>query len=79
MTSWLMVTGLPVVLWPATVTVNGKTYAASVLADGTWNAAIPAADVSALPAGTVTVTVAGQSTTGNPVTISHDVTVDLAA
>ncbi|WP_456319282.1 Ig-like domain-containing protein [Enterobacter ludwigii] len=62
-----------------TVTVNGKTYAASVLADGTWNAAIPAADVSALPAGTVTVTVAGQSTTGNPVTISHDVTVDLAA
>ena len=62
-----------------TVTVNGKTYAASVLADGTWNAANPAADVSALPAGTVTVTVAGQSTTGNPVTISHDVTVDLAA
>ncbi|WP_434058124.1 Ig-like domain-containing protein [Enterobacter ludwigii] len=62
-----------------TVTVNGKTYAASVLADGTWNAAIPATDVSALQAGTVTVTVAGQSTTGNPVTISHDVTVDLAA
>ncbi|WP_422698305.1 Ig-like domain-containing protein [Enterobacter ludwigii] len=62
-----------------TVTVNGKTYAASVLADGTWNAAIPATDVSALPAGTVTVTVAGQSTTGNLVTISHDVTVDLAA
>ncbi|WP_424980800.1 Ig-like domain-containing protein [Enterobacter ludwigii] len=62
-----------------TVTVNGKTYAASVLADGTWNAAIPATDVSALPAGTVSVTVAGQSTTGNPVTISHDVTVDLAA
>uniref|UniRef100_UPI00389B1B03 Ig-like domain-containing protein n=1 Tax=Enterobacter ludwigii TaxID=299767 RepID=UPI00389B1B03 len=62
-----------------TITVNGKTYAASVLADGTWNAAIPAADVSALPAGTVSVTVAGQSTTGNPVTISHDVTVDLAA
>ncbi|WP_423244682.1 Ig-like domain-containing protein [Enterobacter ludwigii] len=62
-----------------TVTVNGKTYAASVLADGTWNAAIPATDVSALPAGTVSVTVAGQSTTGNPATISHDVTVDLAA
>ncbi|MCO6040069.1 Ig-like domain-containing protein, partial [Enterobacter hormaechei] len=28
-----------------TVTVNGKTYAASVLADGSWTAAIPAADV----------------------------------
>ncbi|MEB6576264.1 Ig-like domain-containing protein [Enterobacter quasiroggenkampii] len=62
-----------------TVTVNGKTYAASVLADGSWSAAIPAADVAAFAAGTVTVTVAGQSTAGNPVTISHDVTVDLAA
>ncbi|QBC02772.1 Ig-like domain-containing protein [Enterobacter cloacae] len=61
------------------VTVNGKTYAASVLADGSWSAAIPAADVGALAAGTVTVTVAGQSAAGNPVTISHDVTVDLAA
>ncbi|MEP9081139.1 Ig-like domain-containing protein [Enterobacter hormaechei] len=62
-----------------TVTVHGKTYAASVLADGSWNAAIPAADVAAFAAGTVTVTVAGQSAAGNPVTISHDVTVDLAA
>ncbi|HCR1869393.1 TPA: Ig-like domain-containing protein [Enterobacter hormaechei subsp. xiangfangensis] len=62
-----------------TVTVNGKTYAASVLADGSWTAAIPAADVGALAAGTMTVTVAGQSTAGNPVSISHDVTVDLAA
>ncbi|WP_395312816.1 Ig-like domain-containing protein [Enterobacter sp. ECC-219] len=61
-----------------TVTVNGKTYAASVLADGSWSAAIPAADVGALAAGTVTVTVAGQSAAGNPVTISHDVTVDLS-
>lgn len=62
-----------------TVTVNGKTYAASVLADGSWNAAIPATDVAAFAAGTVTVTVAGQSAAGNPVTISHDVTVDLAS
>ncbi|HCM9436920.1 TPA: Ig-like domain-containing protein [Enterobacter hormaechei subsp. xiangfangensis] len=62
-----------------TVTVNGKTYAASVLADGSWTAAIPAVDVGALAAGTMTVTVAGQSTAGNPVSISHDVTVDLAA
>ncbi len=61
-----------------TVTVNGKTYAATVLADGTWSAAIPSADVSALAAGTVTVTVEGQSNAGNPVTINHDVTVDLA-
>ena len=62
-----------------TVTVNGKTYPATVLADGTWSAAIPAADVGALAAGTVTVTVEGQSSAGNPVSISHDVTVDLAS
>jgi len=62
-----------------TVTVNGKTYPATVLADGSWSAAVPSADVGALAAGSVTITVAGQSTAGNPVTISHDVTVDLAA
>ncbi|WP_324724230.1 Ig-like domain-containing protein [Lelliottia sp. JS-SCA-14] len=61
-----------------TVTVNGKTYPATVLADGTWSAAVPATDVSALAAGSVTVTVEGQSTAGNPVAISHDVIVDLA-
>ncbi|MED5728734.1 Ig-like domain-containing protein, partial [Enterobacter hormaechei] len=44
----------------------------------TWSAAIPSADVSALAAGTVTVNVEGQSSAGNPVTINHDVTVDLA-
>ncbi len=78
----LIVTGSSDGLIPGTaltVTINGKTYATSVLADGTWSAAIPAADVGALAAGTVTVTVEGQSTAGNPVTISHDVTVDLAA
>ncbi len=61
-----------------TVTVNGKTYAATVLADGTWTAAVPAADVGALSEGTVTVTVEGQSAAGNPVSISHDVKIDLA-
>ncbi|MGG5839969.1 Ig-like domain-containing protein, partial [Huaxiibacter chinensis] len=61
-----------------TVTVNGKDYAATVRADGTWRAAVPKEDVSAWPAGTVNVTVSGDSTAGNPVTISHDVTVDLA-
>ncbi|KPR46410.1 Ig-like domain-containing protein, partial [Citrobacter freundii] len=61
-----------------TVTVNGKTYPATVQADGTWSAAIPSADVSALAAGTITVTVEGQSSAGNPVSIDHNVTVDLA-
>ncbi|MGE2624291.1 Ig-like domain-containing protein, partial [Escherichia coli] len=45
----------------------------------TWSAAAPAADVGALAAGSLTITVAGQSGAGNPVTISHNVTVDLAA
>ncbi len=60
-----------------TVTVNGKDYAATVLADGT-GAAIPSTDVSAWPEGTVKISVTGDSAAGNPITISHDVTVDLA-
>ncbi|WP_049119537.1 Ig-like domain-containing protein, partial [Enterobacter kobei] len=61
-----------------TVTVNGKDYAATVLADGTWSAAIPAADVSAWPEGSVKISVTGYSAAGNTISISHDVTVDLA-
>ncbi len=61
-----------------TVTVNGKTYPATVLADGTWSAAIPSTDVSAWPEGTVKISVTGDSSAGNPITITHDVTVDLA-
>ena len=77
----LMVTGTSTGLSAGsalTVTVNGKTYPATVLADGSWSAAVPAADVGALAAGNVTITVAGQSSAGNPVSISHDVKVDLA-
>ncbi|PKA30673.1 hypothetical protein CWR41_12490 [Cedecea lapagei] len=77
----LMVTGTSTGLSAGsalTVTVNGKTYPATVLADGSWSAAVPAADVGALAAGSVTITVAGQSSAGNPVSISHDVKVDLA-
>ncbi|MCV7760176.1 Ig-like domain-containing protein [Pluralibacter gergoviae] len=61
-----------------TVTINGKDYAGMVLADGTWSAAVPKADVSALDAGKVQVSVAGTSEAGNPVHITHDVTVDLS-
>ncbi|MCS5452779.1 Ig-like domain-containing protein, partial [Enterobacter huaxiensis] len=62
-----------------TVTVNGKDYSATVLADGTWSAAVPSTDVSAWPEGTVKISVTGDSAAGNPITISHDVTVDLAS
>ncbi|MNH72213.1 hypothetical protein D3C73_243720 [compost metagenome] len=61
------------------ISVNGQTYHASVLADGTWLTNVPAADVANWPAGAVNITVAGSSATGNPVQIGHTVTVDLAA
>ncbi len=62
-----------------TVVINTVTYAATVLADGTWSVGVPAADVSNWPAGTVNITVSGATSAGNPVTITHPVTVDLAA
>ncbi|QCR35526.1 hypothetical protein C1N62_05205 [Nissabacter sp. SGAir0207] len=34
-----------------TITINGISYSAEVLADGTWRAEVPAADVAALPDG----------------------------
>ncbi|QMB00644.1 Ig-like domain-containing protein [Escherichia fergusonii] len=62
-----------------TVVINNVTYGATVLADGTWSVGVPAADVGNWPAGTVNITVSGASSAGNPVTITHPVTVDLAA
>nr|WP_241602887.1 Ig-like domain-containing protein [Rosenbergiella nectarea] len=61
-----------------TLTINGKTYSATVLADGSWSAAVPSSDVSAWPAGRVQIAVSGESRAGNPVAILHPVTVDLA-
>ncbi|HBD5083498.1 TPA: Ig-like domain-containing protein [Escherichia coli] len=62
-----------------TLTINGQTYVAAVLADGSWSVGVPAADVSAWPAGTVTITASGNTTAGNPVSVSHPFTVDLTA
>ncbi|HEY1844952.1 MAG TPA: Ig-like domain-containing protein, partial [Buttiauxella sp.] len=61
-----------------TVTINGKTYPASVAADGSWSVAVPQADVGALAAGKVDIKVEGDSSAGNSVSITHGVTVDLA-
>ncbi|MCV7761272.1 Ig-like domain-containing protein, partial [Pluralibacter gergoviae] len=61
-----------------TVTLNGKDYAATVLADGTWRAAVPKADVGELAAGAVKVTVSGISEAGNPVQVDRIARVDLA-
>ena len=62
-----------------TVEINNVTYGATVLADGTWNLGVPAADVSNWPAGTVNITVSGTNSAGTTSTITHPVTVDLAA
>ncbi|MEJ9675053.1 Ig-like domain-containing protein [Escherichia coli] len=62
-----------------TLTISGQTYVAAVLADGSWSVGVPAADVSAWPAGTVTITASGSTTAGNPVSVTHPVTVDLTA
>ncbi|HGZ0580318.1 TPA: Ig-like domain-containing protein [Escherichia coli] len=62
-----------------TLTINGQTYVAAVLADGTWSVGVPAVDVSAWPAGAVTITASGSTTAGNSVSVTHPVTVDLSA
>uniref|UniRef100_UPI00128FFDBE Ig-like domain-containing protein n=1 Tax=Escherichia coli TaxID=562 RepID=UPI00128FFDBE len=62
-----------------TVVINGVTYGATVLVDGTWSVGVPAADVTNWPAGTVNIAVSGTNTAGTTTSISHPVTVDLAA
>ncbi|MDM8927329.1 Ig-like domain-containing protein, partial [Escherichia coli] len=62
-----------------TVVINSVTYGATVLADGTWSVGVPAADVTNWPAGTVNIAVSGTNTAGTTTSISHPVTVDLAA
>ena len=61
-----------------TVTINGKIYSATVLADGTWQAAVPAADVSQWADGSLDIKASAQDPSGNPVTIGTVVDVDLA-
>lgn len=48
-----------------TVTLNGKSYQTTVRADGRWQLNVPAADVSALSDGNVTVTATVSDVAGN--------------
>ncbi|MGL5388968.1 MAG: Ig-like domain-containing protein [Serratia sp. (in: enterobacteria)] len=59
-----------------TITLNGKTYTATVLADGSWNTSVPAADLALLANGQTTITATVSDSAGNPASGSHDVTVD---
>ncbi|RDK89622.1 Ig-like domain-containing protein, partial [Enterobacillus tribolii] len=61
-----------------TVTVNGVSYPATVMADGTWSVGVPAADVSAWPAGPLTITAEAANASGNASDIGHVVKVDLS-
>ncbi|WP_115460559.1 Ig-like domain-containing protein, partial [Enterobacillus tribolii] len=61
-----------------TVTVNGVSYPATVGQDGTWSVGVPAADVSAWPAGPLTIMAEAANASGNASDIGHVVTVDLS-
>ncbi|SFC75487.1 Ig-like domain-containing protein [Pragia fontium] len=58
-----------------TITLNGKTYQADVLADGSWSYNVPAEDVQQLPDGKLTINATVNDTSGNVAQGSRDVTV----
>lgn len=57
------------------VTFNGNPYTAVVGADGKWTATVPAADLTGLSDGQLTVTADATDLSANPATASHDVNV----
>ncbi|MCA5917993.1 Ig-like domain-containing protein [Pectobacterium brasiliense] len=58
------------------VTLNGKTYAATVDNQGNWSAALPAADLQSLPSGVQTIHVEATDIAGNSIESTREVTVD---
>ncbi|WP_174870853.1 Ig-like domain-containing protein [Pectobacterium polaris] len=59
-----------------TVTLNGKTYLATIGADGSWSTTVPASDVQNLPQGSQNVTATVSDIAQNPATATHPFTVD---
>ncbi|BES83876.1 hypothetical protein PEC302110_09730 [Pectobacterium araliae] len=59
-----------------TVTLNSKTYLATVGADGSWSTTVPASDVQNLPQGSQNVTATVSDLAQNPATATHPFTVD---
>src|SRR5579883_2485665 len=63
-----------------TLTLNGKTYTATIAANGTWSLAVSAADLAALADGqTYTVAASATDKAGNPASVTSSVTVDKTA
>ncbi|KHN53958.1 Ig-like domain-containing protein [Pectobacterium fontis] len=58
-----------------TITLNAKTYFATVGADGRWSVQIPATDVGNVPDGKQTVSASVADTSGNPISATHSITV----
>lgn len=59
-----------------TVSLNGQVYTTQIAASGAWSVAIPASALAALDNGTATFNVAVSDVAGNPVNVTHDVTVN---
>ncbi|MTU07673.1 Ig-like domain-containing protein, partial [Parasutterella excrementihominis] len=62
-----------------TVTFGGKTYTATVAANGTWALNVPAADLAALGQGAQTITASVNDRAGNLGQVTHTLTVDTVA
>lgn len=62
-----------------TVTFGGKTYTATVAANGTWALNVPAADLATLGQGAQAITASVNDRAGNPGQATHTLTVDTVA
>lgn len=62
-----------------TVTFGGKTYTASVAANGSWSVNVPAADLAILPDGAANVQASVSSASGNSASATHAYSVDASA
>lgn len=62
-----------------TVTFGGKTYTASVAANGSWSVTVPAADLATLPDGAANVQASVSSASGNSASATHAYSVDASA
>ncbi|TPW42840.1 Ig-like domain-containing protein [Mixta tenebrionis] len=58
-----------------TVTLNDRTYSATVGEDGSWSVTVPASALAGLADGTATLTVSATDAAGNPVSSSSDLNV----
>jgi len=61
------------------ITLGTEVYSALVQADGSWSVSIPASTLQGLENGTTTIAAAVSDAAGNPVSASHDVTVNSLA